>query len=178
VNQPDETLFFEDPTVNRSPPGDYGILYLLRRDITRCMDNSILWPAAMAIMAGIDLLAKFETGDDRPGSVSERFKAFIKQYFAISTSDAETIYQLRNSLLHSFGLYDQRTGRRFQVDASGGSLLITSGAKGNACISLLELHAHFERAVQAYRLNLKTNSTLQAHFAIMFPKYGAIPIRP
>jgi len=56
--------------------------------------------------------------------------------------------------------------------------LITSGAKGNACISLLELHAHFERAVQAYRLNLKTNSTLQAHFTIMFPKYGAIPIRP
>jgi len=70
VNQPDETLFFEDPTVNRSPPGDYGILYLLRRDITRCMDNSILWPAAMAIMAGIDLLAKFETGDDRPRTLA------------------------------------------------------------------------------------------------------------
>ena len=128
MNQPDETLFFEDPTVNRSPPGDYGILYLLRRDITRCMDYSILWPAAMAIMAGIDLLAKFETGDDSLGRVAGRFKAFIKQYFAINTSDAETIYQLRNSLLHSFGLYDPRTGRRFQVDASRGSLLITSGS--------------------------------------------------
>jgi hypothetical protein len=32
------------------------------------MDNSILWPAAMTIMAGIDLLAKFETGENRDTS--------------------------------------------------------------------------------------------------------------
>lgn len=61
---------------------------------------------------------------------------------------------------------------------NGVSLLITSGAQGKACINLLELHARFERAVRAYRRNLKTNFALQAHFAIMFPKYGAIPIRP
>jgi hypothetical protein len=30
-------LFFEDPGNYRAPPGDYGVLYLLRRDVNSCL---------------------------------------------------------------------------------------------------------------------------------------------
>ena len=67
-----------------------------------------LWPGAMAMLAGIDLLAKFFAGCDRPGKVGERFLLFIEQFFVgMHSTDREVIYQLRNSLLHSFGLYSQ-----------------------------------------------------------------------
>ena len=35
-----EAVFFEDPWVYREPPGIYGTLYLLRRDIHFCLGSS------------------------------------------------------------------------------------------------------------------------------------------
>ena len=116
-------MFFEDPRNEPKPPGTYGILYLLRRDISRCLrenptaekkmeGNPIIWPAAMLVMAGIDLLGKFYKGKDDTGKVGKRFINFLKNYFNICQEDAEIVYQLRNSLLHSFGLYSTKTPKK------------------------------------------------------------------
>ena len=107
----DIALFFQDPTTEPGTPGKLGVLYLLRRDIRECVtiEKKILWPATMAILAGIDLLGKFYAGEDG-GGVGLRFRSFVDKYFQpISDDDAETIYQLRNALLHSFGLYSKST---------------------------------------------------------------------
>lgn len=107
-------LFFEDPKTPKIKPDDFSVLYLLRRDISQCMginpntgcktDNQAIWPGVMAILSGIDLLGKFYAGSD-VGQVGIRFKSYVEKYFNdIKEEDKETIYQLRNALLHSFGL--------------------------------------------------------------------------
>ena len=60
MNQADFDLFFENPDVRRDGPGEFGILYLLRRDINRCLVLGVgSWLGAMGVMAGVDLLGKF-----------------------------------------------------------------------------------------------------------------------
>jgi hypothetical protein len=180
TNKQAEELFFEDPQCFRKPPGDFGVLYLLRRDIGSCIEakNKILWPGAMAIFAGIDLLGKFLAGDDK-GPVGERFRAFIAKYFpSIAPADHAVMYQLRNSLLHSFGLYscDRRgTIYRFQLIYGGGSQLVERTGKGFR-VDLALLHQAFGSAITQYHADLQADPALQAKFMAMFPNYGAIPI--
>ena len=116
MNQADFDLFFENPDVRRDGPGEFGILYLLRRDINRCLvlgEGS--WLGAMGVMAGVDLLGKFLEGNDDTGKVGKRFRHFLRQYFPLGdASDAETLYQLRNSMLHSFGLYSPTENREYR----------------------------------------------------------------
>ena len=175
MNSDEEALFFEDPKVYRYPPGNFGVLYLLRRDIDQCLTHSILWPGAMAIMAGIDLLAKFECGDD-PGGVGRRFRGFVERYLHLSAPDSELMYLLRNSLLHSFGLYSESRGvvRRFRLTANQGAPLIAGPTK--SCVDLFALDDSFEKALGEYRARLQGDAALQSQFALMFPKYGAVPI--
>ena len=82
-----EMVFFEDPAAYCQPPGEFEVIYLLRRDIKSCMDGRILWPGAMAIMAGVDLLGKFLAGDDKVGGVGNRFRAFVERYFNLAAGD-------------------------------------------------------------------------------------------
>ena len=124
---PEADKFFQSPLQPRSLPGDFGILYLLRRDIIQCLGKNpntgaalglqSVWPGAMAILAGIDLLAKYLAGNDDRGGVGKRFREFVKsKYFGpISAGDEETIYQLRNALLHSFGLYSESESKKHVV---------------------------------------------------------------
>lgn len=181
-------LFFEAPHIHPPPPADYGVLHLLRRDICLCLgwdpmtssptSHPTFWPGGMAILAGIDLMAKFYAGNDIIGQVGPRFRAFIKRYFQpLSTGDEETVYQLRNALLHSFGLYSNSRERiyKFKLSAQG-SPLIQHFPPDQYQIDLLTLHDRFERSIQLYVTDLNTNSTLQSNFTAMFPKYGVIHI--
>jgi hypothetical protein len=133
--------FFANPRNKPSIPGDNGVLYLLRRDILLCLGqdpcsggttcHKAVWPGAMAILAGIDLVAKFYKGDDGPQS-GPRFKDFVGKYFLpISPAEAETIYQLRNALLHSFGLYSKKDTQeyRFLLTAGGWRRALCPGAE-------------------------------------------------
>ena len=172
-------LFFEDPTVFRQPPGDFGILYLLRRDIDQCVASKILWPGAMAVMAGIDLLAKFFAGCDKPADVGRRFKSFVAHYFHCPEHEKHLIYQLRNSLLHSFGLYFEDppgAPQRFQLQAEVGKPLVEPGRHGKYRVDLLALHQRFESGVEEYRQDLLWKPALQSNFYQMFSKYGSIPV--
>jgi len=185
----DVNLFFENPAVYHTPPRRYSVLYLLRRDISTCMgvDPSsgkpigfqALFPAAMAVLAGIDLLGKFLAGSDKPREVGSRFRRFIARYFRdISPADAEVIYQLRNALLHSFGLYSESKGKvyRFILVIAGKSLVQSLG-NDTYLVDIRVLYDKFETAIASYRADLAADGMLQSHFSTMFPKYGVLYIR-
>ena len=181
-------LFFKKPAETPTIPGTFGILYLLRRDILQCLGfdpntgtrnkEPVLWPGGMAILAGIDLIAKFYKGDDTIGQVGQRFKDFITKYLQpISTGDEETIYQLRNSLLHSFGLYSQTQNQTYHfILTASKSLLAQQTASGKFQIDLLTLYEQFEKAIDKYADDLNETPDLQSKFTLMFQNYGAIPI--
>jgi hypothetical protein len=190
----DINSFFMNPSTAPVIPGTLSQLYLLRRDISTCFsidpDNGqglptqALWPGVMAICAGIDLLGKFLAGNDARGGVGTRFSTFLTTYFGISQNDAETIYQLRNSLLHSFGLYSEITDNagnnvvriyRFSLDRGRGAF-ITVLANGAYLIDIEILRTEFEKAIAAYEAQLRGDATLQTNFANMFPKHRGIRI--
>jgi hypothetical protein len=187
---PKADLFFESPENNRIPPGEYGVLHLLRRDICSCLgwdpttkcrtSHPTLWPGGMAILAGIDLVAKFCKGDDAVGQVGARFRYFVINYFdSITSGNEETIYQLRNALLHSFGLYSQAKSRtyRFRLSANGGSLI--QRFPGDVYqVDLVSLYGAFESSLQKYsdELNKDEAVELRRNFLKMFPNYGSIYI--
>lgn len=140
--------------------------------------HATLWPGAMAILAGIDLLGKFYAGDDQIGQVGKRFCDFIHKYFQpISAGDEDIIYQLRNALLHSFGLYSESKGKKYRF-VLGQNLghFITAHAGDIYVIDIRELHRQFETAISNYQNDVDTNTKFQTHFTVMFPKYGAIKI--
>jgi hypothetical protein len=178
-------LFFEDPSCHRQPPGEFGILHLLRRDIDRCLQpGEGSWLGVMGILAGIDLLGKFLDGDDRsaPGDVGRRFKNFLKRYFHLGgEAEATAIYQLRNSLLHSFGLYSrERNGtiRRFCLVAGTGDSrpLIKTVPPEYYLVDVPVLKHKFETAIHEYREDLRSTSILQTNFMNMFTNYGKTSI--
>ncbi len=187
---PEADLFFEDPRHERPYPGDYGVLYLLRRDVYHCLgwdpalgtktSHQALWPGGMAILAGIDLVAKFYKGDDAVGQVGSRFRDFVGEYFQpLSPGDEEIIYQLRNALLHSFGLYSRR-GRQayhFSLTARGGDAPFAQQlAPGRYQVDLFVLHKRFEQALANYKEDLENQLPLQSNFRNMFRSYGVVHI--
>jgi hypothetical protein len=178
----DIDLFFQDPETEPSSPGRFGVLYLLRRDIKQCITTGqILWPATMAILAGIDLLGKFYAGEDGRG-VGRRFRSFIDNYFQpISSDDAETIYQLRNALLHSFGLYSKSRANNYFfsliLPEAGPLVQRHPQNREQYLISITALYDKFETAIERYRTELEADSDLQDKFSKMFPYYGAISVQ-
>lgn len=139
-----------------------------------------IWPGTMTVLAGIDLLGKFHIGNDDDGGVSGRFKAFVSRYFqSLNPEDETAIFQLRNALMHSFGLYSEKKKKpptkpqifRFTVIHSGGPL-VTRVDDEKVFVDLATLHCKFEHAVKAYQSDLEKCSTLRRNFGVMFPKYG------
>jgi hypothetical protein len=181
----DADLFFEPPTTHHPPPNRYGLLHLLRRDVIQCLgrdptsnaklEYKALWPAAMGILAGIDLLAKYLAGEDSPRGVTKRYRAYLNGYCQpLGPDDAETLYQFRNALIHSFGLYSKSKKQVYHFGMSlRGSTLITQGASDRYTIDLPALHKRFEQSISLFQSDLDAKTNLQTNFKAMFPKYGA-----
>lgn len=118
-------VFFEDPSTDpqkifQRGQTMFGNLYLLRRDIDTAFNKEAKWLGVMGIMAGFDLLAKLYAGTDQ-NTVTKRFSDFINNYVTNNNAvDTDVIYQLRNSLLHSFGLYSKREIRGAAAKAAAG----------------------------------------------------------
>ncbi len=169
-------LFFEDPlTPPRSRPTSNGVLYLLRRDIITCFDNTAEWPGIMAILAGIDLLGKFYNGEDGIGGVGRRFISFLKYFDNISEQDKEVIYQLRNSLLHSFGLYSEdRNGNVYKFTLGEDFPQFIKHEGDRYYVNVLKLREYFNLSIKNYLKDLKRDTDLQLKFERMFPRYGII----
>jgi hypothetical protein len=188
----DINLFFMNPSTAPVIP-EVSQLYLLRRDISTCfgidpnngqqLPTAALWPGVMGICAGIDLLGKFFAGNDARRGVGNRYSAFLTTYFGVAQNDAETLYQLRNSLLHSFGLYSEVTNNagnvvgvyKFVLDRGIGAL-ITARSGDTYLIDIEIFRQQFEQAVGAHETQLRTDANLQANFTNMFRKHGRIRI--
>jgi len=180
-------LFTEDPKIFHPPPRLYSTLYLLRRDISSCLGTDLAtkkpnrppaaqWPGAMAILAGVDLLAKFYSGVDR-GPVGTRFKAFLQsKYFNnLNSTDAYILYHLRNSLLHSFGLYSFGRNREYWFTlVAKDDPLIEIVKTDHYKIDVLALYEKFESGVELYVTDLKSDPGLQNKYFLLFHKYGSV----
>lgn len=118
----------------------YSTLYLLRRDVKRCFRPSepIYWSGTMAVFAGIDLLAKLYSGTDT-GTIGTRFQNFVQQH--MSTSDVLKMWQLRNSLMHSFGVYSQEPASTPVVELRRG----VSDSMQSMCHLGLRIQRYFQR---------------------------------
>jgi hypothetical protein len=144
----------------------------------------------MAVLAGIDLLGKFLAGSDKSGrrgrdSVRGRFKSFAQRYLALTDTEARLLYQLRNALLHSFGLYSEETDRKGNVTATYNFLLLTQGSGvlvGHVQddyyrVDVQLLRYRFNEAIVRYEAELRDTSRqdhqeLSANFGKMFPKHA------
>lgn len=183
-------FFFRRP--NDAPDTDresiFSTLFLLRRDVYTCfrinpndleskLTNEAIWPGVMGILAGVDLLAKFSKGRDEVGKVGDRFKAYIKTYMDLPSEDQETIYQLRNSLLHSFGLYSKKNKSvyRFSLNRSEETLVKQKGEQH--VINIILLHQIFEESISVYHSKLEADEELQANFERMYPNYSGVEIK-
>lgn len=185
---PQADLFFADPHDAPVVPGNAGTLHLLRREAVLCLGldpstgqpigHQALWPGAMATLAGVDLLAKFHAGEDEARGVGRRYKEFLDAYFGLADDDeCEVLYQLRCSLLHSFGLYARSRSReyRFAVIALRKELIRVDG-EDRYLVDLFSLYERFEHAIVKYIIALEQDIDLQAKFLRMFDNYGAVGI--
>jgi hypothetical protein len=184
-----EDFFFQVPLYIKNNEIEYSTLYILRRDIRTCFgfnpnDNSkikyqVLFPGTMAIMAGIDLLSKFHYTDInvKGNKVSDRFKKFVSKY--IDFANQEILFQLRNSLLHSFGLYSKdKYGNEYNfILNQNPTTLISSTDNKNYNISIVKLFEKFEESIISYKLDLSKDNELQKNFDQMILKYGQIGIK-
>ena len=185
---PDAKLFLEDPFANRQPPNDFGVLFLLRRDIFKCMGINpntgdpigyeAIWPGAIAILAGIDLLGKFYAGEDKISESGPRFKNYIDKCFSgVSTNDKDIIYQLRNSLMHSFGLYAKsKNGSVYRFTLGHVNSFIVFTPPDKYSIDIKKLHVKFEDSISQYCTYLAADIKLQNNFNLIYPNYGKIRI--
>lgn len=189
-----------DPTGAGRPCRKYGILYHLRRNAHCCFEtdpssNEIRapWPGAMCTMAGIDLLATFHAGTNemrrgkkqlRGVKKSDRWKYAVGTRFTqllqnagLSSQEATVLYAFRNTLLHSFGVFDKSKGRRFRLitETSGAPLVQTVGTN-LFCINLAELHNAFENQAIKYYENLVstavTSDPIVSDFNRMYHDFG------
>lgn len=171
----------------------FSNLYLLRRDICYCLgqnpdefgtpkakgyfteNQQVIWPGVMAIMAGIDLLAKFAYGD-QPSQVGKRFKMFVKEF--ISQGDEEVLYQLRNSLLHSFGLYSKQGNNeyRFLLGRNTGNEVLFQMHGSYHYVNVVRLHQLFEASIPKFKEILEENIDGYMEFESLLDKYGGTRI--
>lgn len=181
-------LFFQDPYIFVEASKS-SKLHLLRRDIYCCMgytkvddkvhklikdDNiyPIIWSGAMAVLAGIDLLSKFYAGSDNQAQVGSRFKTYCEKY--IDSDNAEVIYQLRNSLLHSFGLFSKTKTATyyFQVSSCRNELVtLLPNIRPNYNIDLYTLWDKFEQSIEKYKEDIEKDDSLKENFLKMFDLY-------
>jgi hypothetical protein len=181
-------LFFEPPESTRRSPPCFSTLHLLRRDISVCfgvcpvrqikLDSEAIWTGTMGILAGLDLVAKFAYGSDANNNTRKRFRWFLTKFMRLTPHDAETIYQLRNSMLLSFGLVSKTKTRtyHFVLDRKNphGKLIAPRGTDG-FLIDAWVLLRRWESSLSEYRRRLfdpNDKDGLIDKFKLMFPEYG------
>jgi len=183
--QNDIALFFRHPNDFDGKSVIHSTLYLLRRDTSMCfgydpnnnqkINFEALFPATMAVMAGIDLVAKFLYSDKN--AVGKRFTDYVVKYIDITFS--EELFQLRNSIVHSFVLYSEGKGGEIYhfVLAKGIGKLIQQATAITYYVDIELLWKQFEESIELYQQELAASLALQKIFIDMFPKYGTVTIK-
>lgn len=190
-------LFFENPNKRLANAGvvdtnpnfptlhckKLSSLCLLRKDVRRCFRQSdqILWPGTMAVLAGIDLLAKLHDGNDTNGAIGQRFRNFVNAFML--AGDGARVWALRNALLHSYGIYFEdatATPARFRLNSTiplptGSPSLFQTPMPNIVDLNVRELRTCFENSISSYETHIRGSAADQtARFEPMFDKYGWI----
>lgn len=158
-----QAMFFRSPLQDPVTPGTFGSLYLLRRDLNdmrRLAPNEALWPRAMVIFAGIDLLAKFWENNDQTngGEIGRRFRRFVARFITsdnLENSDQNNAFwNCRNSVLHSFGWFSQGGGitYRFSLTRDSANWLIRQDPNNLELwtLNLIQIEERFDTAIRTY----------------------------
>jgi hypothetical protein len=183
--------FFKDPHSPNEVPGDFSTLYLLRKDAWKCYGcdphdcsetTRVLFPGAMTVFCGIDLLAKFHESDT--GKVGDRFKNYVHKFFpsgSASTVDVPLhIYGLRNSLMHSFGMRDRKRAAGevcygIKADLDRPDDLVVELKKGEwYVVDILLLHTEFEASIEEFKKHILRTPGLHSQFEEMWDRYGSM----
>lgn len=181
-----QAMFFRDPLEEPILPGTFGSLYLLRRDLNdmrKLAPNEALWPRAMVIFAGIDLLAKFwENNDMSYGEIGKRFRRFVAHFMTKDNSESSdqnyAFWNCRNSVLHSFGWYSEGGGKvyRFTLTRDLGNWLIQQDSTNLELwsLNLVQLEKLFEDAISAFEKAINDPAQPETFPAgnKIFEKYG------
>ncbi len=182
-------LFFKDPHVPSEVPGEMSTLYLLRKDVWKCYGcnpddcsetTRVLFPGAMTVFCGIDLLAKFYQSDE--GRVGDRFKQYVEAFFPSGKEQdlPKHIYGLRNSMMHSFGMRAKRRatgeityGIKVEDDCSQGFLVELKKDEWYV-IDILDLREQFEASIEKFKRHVQRTTSLHETFSDMWDQYGSM----
>ena len=110
-------IFFRDPEFPKEET--FSSLYKLRSDLHRCLfsqnceDGPLLWPAAMLMLAGIDLMSSFYSGkpiDQRLCDIGQRYTLFCSECFTFEdqANDPDVLWKFRCALLHDYSINNPR----------------------------------------------------------------------
>jgi hypothetical protein len=118
-------FIFKDPDIE-ADPNNNSQLYLLRRDINKCLcqnkdcknTEKILWPATLSILAGIDLLATYYNNLQYKidSHHEDKFKRFILDYFDVEGELKNALYRFRCAIIHNYGLVATSEGKVYRFD--------------------------------------------------------------
>jgi hypothetical protein len=132
----DIAFFFADPSAVGHAPhqlrGKVSTLYLVRKESQDCFVGKTLaradlalklprsryrrlFATSMVLFAGLDLLAKFYEGDDDRRRIGHRFHAFVRDEMQLTAAEATALWSVRNTIMHSFGLWDTNANQRVAV---------------------------------------------------------------
>jgi hypothetical protein len=111
-------FLFRPPTVEPIVPGRQSTVHLVRREIQQTLadiqhtedENTFLegrepvrlFASTIVICTAFDLLAKLRFGDEDEGSVT--FQRLLVEFGKLRKSEAERVWEIRNALVHSFGV--------------------------------------------------------------------------
>lgn len=183
-------MFFRDPIEVPEPTGYFGTLYLLRRDLNDMREktpNHALWPRAMVILAGIDLLAKFYKNADNSdrGSIGTRYKEFVGKFITrddnAKSPNTKAVYMCRNALLHNFGWYainqEGTEEYRFTLSRSEDNWIVEKSADSAVDwkLNILKLEQSFDASIVEYKKLIDDKSKTSVSFPSgngIFEKYG------
>jgi hypothetical protein len=202
-------LFFSKPYSEGDEPKIYSNLHLLRKHVNICLGidpigPQAIWPGAMAILAGIDLLGLYYSGGrkipiksievETYKSDSSSFMRFCEEFLELENDDSEIIYMFRNALLHTYGLITTNEIRKdkygndninygkeykfnafYQVDDNWLiNQIVDENNKESDCINIHELYIKFESAIAKYRGCIEKDLSKARNFETIFAQLGVI----
>lgn len=161
----------------------YSVLSVLVGDIEKCKKEGLIFPLVMCVMSGIDLLGKFyagKDGRDRNDNVETRFKFFCEFIGVSDKNHRNTLFTLRNSIMHSYGFYDKKHLSNLPIFLSQAinKNNLVENINQKIIVNAIVLKDVFVKGVEKYRNELKNvdNKKLRENFRKMFNGYGRMTV--
>ncbi|MCH7749890.1 MAG: hypothetical protein IH939_17540 [Acidobacteria bacterium] len=137
--------------------------------------------AALGIFSGFELLSKYWCGKTHIGQ--KDVVEFLTVVAGLSTSDADTLIQLRNSLAHGYTLGTQRRDDdrpySFSLDTAGTGQapIVRCLAPHSYVVNMWSLKRHFIEATGRCRAALAQDGVRLGNFQVCVRNLGEVAVR-